>query len=216
MKTLARAQDALQDVMKGSRVEHPNIKILLSPGNSATLKKVGEDSGAFLERGQDGALNIYGSVSQVNKARMRINELLLKIDDDGHNTYLESLKKYPNGLVSAMLKEFGVDLKYLYDKEGVHDVKFLVLQRKLRIVASPEGLQQVQKELENLAEQLPKVDNFVEKECCPVCLSPPEDGKRLEHCGHIYCSPCLTLQIISSSSPLLCSHQVTRRSCNVN
>ena len=108
-----------------------------------------------------------------------------------------------------MLKEFGVDLKYLHDKEGVHDVKFLVLQRKLRIVASPAGLQQVQEELLNIAEQLPEVGHLgEEEECCPVCLSPPEDGRRLEHCGHIYCLPCLTLQIMSSSGPLLCSQQV--------
>ena len=124
------------------------------------------------------------------------------------DTYLENLNKYPNGIVGAMLKEFGVDLKSLFDKEGVHEVKFLVLQRKLRIVASSEGLKQVQQMLENVAKQLPEVKTFGEKECCPVCLSPPVDGKRLEHCGHIYCSPCLTLQIMSSSWPLLCSHQV--------
>ena len=213
MKTLARAQDALEDVMKGNRVDHPNVKLLLSPGNIASLKKVEVDSGAILEQGRDGTLNIYGLVSQVNEARMRINELLFKIFHNGHNTYLESLNKYPHGLVSAMLKEFGVDLKSLYDKEGVHEVKFLVLQRKLRIIASPEGLQRVQKMLENLAEQLPapEVNNVGETECCPVCLSPPVDGKRLEYCGHIYCLPCLTLQILSSSWPLLCSHQVIKR-----
>ena len=210
MKTMAMAHDALQDVMTGDRLEHPNVKLLLSPGNSASLKRVEEDSGAYLERGRDGALTIFGSVSQANKARTLINALLSKIIDDGHNTSLESLDKYPNGLVSAMLKEFGVDLKYLHDKEGVHDVKFLVLQRKLRIVASPAGLQQVQEELLNIAEQLPEVGPLgEEEECCPVCLSPPEDGRRLEHCGHIYCSPCLTLQILSSSGSLLCSHQVT-------
>ena len=210
MKTMAMAHDALQDVMTGDRLEHPNVKLLLSPGNSASLKRVEEDSGAYLERGRDGALTIFGSVSQANKARTLINALLSKIIDDGHNTSLESLDKYPNGLVSAMLKEFGVDLKYLHDKEGVHDVKFLVLQRNLKIVASPAGLQQVQEELLNIAEQLPEVGSLgEEEECCPVCLSPPEDGRRLEHCGHIYCLPCLTLQILSSSGALLCSHQVT-------
>lgn len=35
-------------------------------------------------------------------------------------------------------------------------------------------------------------------------MSTHEDGRRLEHCGHIYCSSCLTLQILSSSGPLLC------------
>ena len=133
---------------------------------------------------------------------------VLKIVEDGHNTYFESLNKYLNGFVSAMLKEFGVDLKALYDKEGVHEVKFLVLQRKLRIVASPKGLQCVQKELENLAKQFTEEGNFGVEECCPVCLSPPLHGKRLEYCGHIYCPPCLTLQIMSSSGPLLCSQQV--------
>ena len=108
-----------------------------------------------------------------------------------------------------MLKEFGVDLKALYDKEGVHEVKFLVLQRKLRIVASPKGLQDVQMELENLAKQFTEEGSFGEEaECCPVCLSPPLHGKRLEYCGHIYCPPCLTLQIMSSAWPLRCSHTV--------
>merc|ERR1719239_613746 len=79
MKTLARAQDALLDVMKGNRVEHPNVKLLLSPGNGASLKRVGEESGAFWEQGRDGAITIYGSVSQVNKARTLVNELLNKI-----------------------------------------------------------------------------------------------------------------------------------------
>ena len=209
MKTMATAHDALQEVMKGDRLDHPNVKLLLSPGNSTSLKKVEEDSGAFLERGRDCAITIFGSVSKANKARTLINALLSKIIDDGHNTSLESLDKYPNGLVSAMLKEFGVDLKYLHDKEGVHDVKFLVLQRKLRIVASPEGLRMVQEALKDVAEQLPEAGHLGDEECCPVCLSPPEDGKRLEHCGHIYCSPCLTLQILSSSGSLLCSHQVT-------
>ena len=107
-----------------------------------------------------------------------------------------------------MLKEFGVDLERLHEKDGVYDVKFLVLQRKLRIIASPGGLQQVRTELEKISAQLPEVDCLKEEECCPVCLSTPEDGRRLEHCGHIYCSSCLTLQILSSSGPLLCVQEV--------
>ena len=209
LKTMAMANDALQDLMKGDRLDHPNVKLLLTPGNQAGLRRIEEESGAYLERSLvDGALTIFGSVSQANKAKTQINALLSKIIDDGHNTSLESLDKYPKGLVSAMLKEFGVELERLHEKDGVHDVKFLVPQRKLRIIASPGGLQQVKTELGRISEQLPEVDCLKEEECCPVCLSTPEDGRRLEHCGHIYCSSCLTLQILSSSGPLLCVQEV--------
>ena len=210
MTTIGKAHKALEELMKGKTYDDPNVKLLLLPGNLESLKRVEEDSGALLERGQDDIVRIYGSNSQVAKAEAHISALLSKIVSDGYCTFIESLDKYPNGLVSTMLKKFGVDLQPLYDKEGVHDIKFLIQQRKLRIAASPEGFQCVLKELENIGKLLPEGGPLGDEESCPVCLSPPHDGKRLEHCGHMYCSQCLVLQIMSTTGPLQCSHQVTR------
>merc|ERR1712107_917436 len=74
LKTMAMANDALQDLMKGDRLDHPNVKLLLTPGNQTGLRRIEEESGAYLERSLvDGALTIFGSVSQANKAKTQIN-----------------------------------------------------------------------------------------------------------------------------------------------
>ena len=119
------------------------------------------------------------------------------------------MQQYPKGIVSAMLKQFGVDLRVLHDLGGVHSVKFLVSQRKLEVVASQEALTKVLETLRGLAEEL-SADSEYEEECCPVCLSPPEGDHRvrLQHCGHLYCSPCLHMQIRATAWPLACCPQV--------
>ena len=52
-----------------------------------------------------------------------------------------------------------------------------------------------------------------EDEACGVCLMPPEDDEayRLEICGHLVCSSCLKMQIISGDLPMQCSQEVNSR-----
>ena len=185
---------------------------MLSPGNTDSLKKIEELTGAYLEKNQrDGSLTIYGSDSQTNMARIEINTVLSKIIDDGHNTFHEHLSQFPNGFVRKMLTEFDTDLNVLHAIEGVHEVRFLVGQRKLKIVSSNEGHVGLMEILTNLAARMPEAFQG-EEEACPVCLTPPEgkERARLELCGHLYCSPCLAMQVMSAPWPLLCSFEVSK------
>ena len=152
---------------------------------------------------------MYGSEAQTNQAKTMINALLKKIIEDGYNTLHESLQNYPKGIVGAMLKRFGTDLGILHELEGVHSVKFLVSQRKLEVVASLNSLEEVLDAIRGLAGELSEAADS-EEESCPVCLVPPKAGERsrLQHCGHLYCSPCLLLQITASAWPLSCCEQV--------
>jgi len=156
--------------------------------------------GVCIERNHRvGAITLYGSNTQVTTAKIGINNLLVQIIDEGHNTYLEKLSEYPAGLVSAMLREFGVSLETLHGMEGVHSVRFLVSQRRIEIVATQAGYQTVSQVLGSLAGRTPGAESHQEEEECPVCLTPPERGERvrLEHCGHRYCSSCLHMQLLS-------------------
>lgn len=185
---------------------------MLSPGNAARLQKVEELTGAYLEKNQkDGSLTIYGSEAQTNMARTEINNVLSKIIDDGHNTFHEHLSQFPNGFVREMLTEFDADLKVLHAMEGVHEVKFLVGPRKLKIVSSSQGHVELMEALRSLAARMPEASQD-EEEACPVCLTPPEGKERvrLEVCGHLYCSPCLAMQVMSAPWPLLCSFEVSK------
>jgi len=141
-------------------------------------------------------------------ARTEINNVLSKIIDDGHNTFHEHLSQFPNGFVREMLTEFDADLKVLHAMEGVHEVKFLVGPRKLKIVSSSQGHVELMEALRSLAARMPEASQD-EEEACSVCLTPPEGKERvrLEVCGHLYCSPCLAMQVMSAPWPLLCSFE---------
>ena len=72
-----------------------------------------------------------------------LSRLLGKIIDDGHNTYHEDIRKFPNGLVKDMIREFGSDFTDLHEIEGVHSVKYLVNLRKIEVVSSKLGFVEV-------------------------------------------------------------------------
>eukprot|EP00092_Neocalanus_flemingeri_P010139 GFUD01010926.1.p1 GENE.GFUD01010926.1~~GFUD01010926.1.p1 ORF type:complete len:1441 (+),score=302.82 GFUD01010926.1:406-4323(+) len=207
MKMLAMAKDALDEIMKGEKLDHPNIRLVLSPGNHEKLRAIEETSEVFLEKNlKMGHLTIYGSDTQTNDAKTKINRLLGKIIDDGHNTFHDNIRSYPNGLIKDMIKSFGSDFKDLHDIEGVHSVKYLVNLKKIETVSSQLGYQEVKEAIDHLARSL-TTDIDQDVETCPVCFTPPETNERirLQNCGHLYCLDCLKMQINSATWPLLCS-----------
>ena len=55
-------------------MDHPNIRLVLTPGNQEKLRDIEETSEVFLEKDiKMGYLTIYGSDAQTNDAKTKIN-----------------------------------------------------------------------------------------------------------------------------------------------
>ena len=74
LAVLAHAKDALDSVLKGECLDHPNIKLILSPGNKKRLQDIEDGAKVFIFKNYSkGSVTIYGSESQINKVMTEIN-----------------------------------------------------------------------------------------------------------------------------------------------
>ena len=66
-----------------------------------------------------------------------------EIITSGHSVYYEDMRRNPQGLIKEMLQKFGADFRDLLELPGVHSIKYLVSLKKLEIISSEDGFQQV-------------------------------------------------------------------------
>lgn len=166
---------------------------------------------------QASSIKIYGTKSNRCQAYEQIVQSL-SVFEAGVQCYEISLKNgRPPGLMKHLLRKFDPGLKQLESKVGVTSIHLNPSRQVITLFASENGFDEVSALIEHYSEYLKSAIPVAEQrqhrhyeiECC-VCftvIKSSGDIFRLEHCGHMYCRECISLQIAPSalSFPVECA-----------
>lgn len=212
------ATSALNEIVSGDRIDcrTPNtLEILFTSPAKDILQAIEKDTGTVITQDRKNqVIRIHGSeAASRESAKHAINKFLDEcITSECHLWQIELRgPNKPRGLLQALFKKFGVDLKGLQDIPGVHKIHVEFRNHLLKIQSSDEARETINRYVEECCESLPQewpLPPSETKVTCGICLCDLDDAAdlyRLACCGHAYDKGCVIQQLKSAEFPLKCA-----------
>jgi len=213
------ATTVLSEVLNVDRIDCKALKtleILLSDPLKEVLQAIEKDTGAVIKQDRKNqVVAIHGSEARRESAKLAINKFL----DDSYPSDIHAWQvrlrepNKPRGLLKALFKRFGVDLKGLKDIPGVQKIHVEFCSHELQIQSSEEARATINRCVEECCKDLPKQSSLSTLGdqtllTCGICLCDMDkaaDLYRLACCGHTFDKSCVIQQLKSADFPLKCA-----------
>ncbi|XP_020627951.1 ATP-dependent RNA helicase DEAH12, chloroplastic-like isoform X2 [Orbicella faveolata] len=214
-----RATTVFNEILNGDRIDcktSKTLEILMTNQVKEVLRAIEKDTGTVINQDwKNRVVRIHGSEASRESAKRAINKYL--DDSIASNSHPWEIQLRgpgkPRGLLKALFKRFGVDLKGLQDIPGVQKIHVEFRNHVLKIQSSDEARETINRYVEECSENLPKKSSLLPSEgqtqlTCGICLCDVGDTAdlyRLACCGHSYDKSCVIQQLISAEFPLKCA-----------
>ena len=214
-----RATTVFNEILNEDRIGckiSKTLEMLMTNQVRDVLQAIEKNTGSVINQDwKNRVVRIHGSEASRESAKRAINNIL----DDSITSYSQPFEiqlrgsSKPRGLLKALFKRFGVDLKGLQDIPGVQKVHVEFRNHVLKIQSSDEARETINRYVEECSENLPKESSLLPSEgqtqlTCGICLCEVEDTTdlyRLACCGHSYDKTCVIQQLKSAEFPLRCA-----------
>lgn len=219
MEHFIRATTVFNEILNGDRIDcktSKTLEILMTNQVKDLLQSIQKDTGTVINQDwKNRVVRIYGNEASRESAKRAINKFLE--DSIASNIHPWEIKlrgpEKPRGLMKALFKRFGIDLKGLQDIPGVQKIHVEFRNHVLRIQSSDEARETINRYGEECSETLPKESSLLPSEdqtqlTCGICLCDVDDTTdlyRLACCGHSYDKSCVIQQLKSAEFPLKCA-----------
>ena len=214
-----RATTVLNEILNGDRIDCKTSKILeilMTNQVKDVLQAIGKETGAVINQDwKNRVVRIHGSEASRESAKRAINKFL--DDSIASNIHPWEIQlrgpSKPRGLIKALFKRFGVDLKGLQDISGVQKIHVEFRNHVLKIQSSDEARETINRYVDECCKNLPMESSLLPFDdqtqmTCGICLCDVDDTTdlyRLACCGHIYDKSCVIQQLKSAEFPLKCA-----------
>ena len=214
-----RATTVLNEILNGDRIDCKTSKaleLLMTNQVRDVFQAIEKDTGTVIRQDwKNRVVRIHGSEASRESAKRAIDKFL--DDSIANNSHPWEIQlrgpSKPRGLLKALFKRFGVDLKGLQDIPGVQKIHVEFRNHVLKIQSSDEAREAINCYVEKCSENLPKELSCLPSEgqtqvTCGICLCDVDettDLYRLACCGHSYDKSCVIQQLKSAEFPLKCA-----------
>jgi len=214
-----RATTVFNEILNGDRIDcktSKTLEILMTNQVKDVLQAIQKETGTvIIQDWKNKVLRIHGSEASRESAKRAINKFLDdSIASDSHpwEIQLRGPTK-ARGLLKALFKRFGVDLKGLQDIPGVQKIHVEFRNHVLKIQSSDEARETINLYVDECCKSLPQQSPLLPSEgqtqvTCGICLCDVDDTTdlyRLACCGHSYDKSCVIQQLKSAEFPLKCA-----------
>ena len=214
-----RVTTAFNEILNGDRIDcktSKTLEILMTNQVKDVLQAIQKDTGTVINQDwKNRVVRIHGSEASRESAKRAINKFL--DDSIASNIHPWEIQlRGPGksrGLLKALFKRFGVDLKGLQDIPGVQKIHVEFRNHVLKVQSSAEARETINCYVEECSEYLPMESSLSPSEgqtqlTCGICLCDVDettDLYRLACCGHSYDKSCVIQQLKSAEFPLKCA-----------
>ncbi|KAH9500608.1 hypothetical protein Btru_077074 [Bulinus truncatus] len=203
-KHLVEARDLFQELLDGEIIDcgvSELTRYILKNDGKQILKEIERELPILIvadERKEK--IHIFGSVADVTKATIKINEYLARLEGMKTVEIILGGKGKPPGLLKELMKKFGDLPNGFLSHFPLTDVKINFKQQKLFVFGPPETITRVESCISEIESGLSSLDHRQDKLVpdCVACMCPLENVSelyRLEGCGHGYCHGCLRMMV---------------------
>ena len=214
------ATTVFNEILNGDRIDcqtSKTLEMLMTNQVKEVLQAIEKDTGTVINQDwKNRVVRIHGREASRESAKVAINKFLDDSITSNSRPWEIQLRgpNKPRGLLKALLKRFGVDLKALQDIPGVQKIHVEFRNHALKIQSSDEARQTINRYVEEVSENLPKESSLLPSEAgqtqvvCGICLCDIDDTTdlyRLACCGHTYDKSCVIQQLKSAEFPLKCA-----------
>ena len=213
------ATTLFNEILNGDRIDcktSKTLEMLMTNQVKEVLQTIEKDTGTVINQDwRNRVVRIHGSEASRESAKRAINKFLG--DSIARNIHLWEIQLRgpgkPRGLIKALFKRFGFDLKGLHDIPGVQKIHAEFRNHVLKVQSSDEARETINRYVEEISKHLPKELSLLPSEyqtqvACGICLCDVDDATdlyRLACCGHIYDKSCIIQQLKSAEFPLKCA-----------
>ncbi|XP_023241141.1 ATP-dependent RNA helicase DEAH12, chloroplastic-like [Centruroides sculpturatus] len=195
----------------------------ISDLNETQLNNISLNSGTELIKNLEETFHLYIQTDCIKKKISICGDLQnTKTAKNIINNFLDNSKTYkqfellrddiPRGALCAIAKSYGHNLDDLRKSCNLEELKFNFEERLIMVCGTDASIKKFETNLNKLYTKIQKNKELNDElnEICPICCGVKDESFYcLLCCEHVFCKPCLLMQIQYGNLPLICQNKVS-------